>query len=634
MNVPKRPYSHVIAGKGLLQSCIIFNEWGWTADPIQSDYGEDIECNIFYNGFRSPFSFRCQVKSTKKDSNYVRKLRDGSYSFSIKTSHCNLWLNVFYPVFLIIYDDEEEMVYWTDIVKQIKENTHKLSQKTMTIKIDSKNILNKNRDLIENYVKEYYENMFKIEEPVYSVEIIPLIMPGNKSLSMKSMMELKKKIHDENVEFGGLNINTLPYWGDVIQQIDPFSINCFKVTLNSSNFNIYSTLSNIINNSFTENDWISLIVSPIYLHSKNDDVNDPKTWKQEISDWTSYSYINGTLNLDFDYSFKPPIGFLGVVGRHGSSWSVGFCINPTLDVAIDTYVDIPVPRSYLVEMECMKKHAQSNFIPWIVPKNQVEVLNRFLLDYNLVFNDVSEVENANEEIHGVICTNLFNPYVGFFTTIDNWVDYDDGLLNNWLDEIGANNIPGSLGSDLIRKKILEIMGYDSIPDSVTINVERYIHGRPILHHKRIIHLNRFRLVESLDENRITMQLAKIKKVLSVYYEDEADYNAELFTQPIGAKILIYLDISWKPRLYDSNSVSLYRFIPLLLPLLDDLFPPLESNTKVIQSTYDILRYVGDLYFEGGDAKRMQYWQKNPKYLRFYAENETGDLELVKTTLDK
>ncbi len=45
---------------------LILKKFKWTADLIKSDFGEDIDCNVFIDNTRTNYHLRCQVKSTKK----------------------------------------------------------------------------------------------------------------------------------------------------------------------------------------------------------------------------------------------------------------------------------------------------------------------------------------------------------------------------------------------------------------------------------------------------------------------------------------------------------------------------------------------------------------------------------------
>src|SRR5262245_16990974 len=100
MDTPSRPESHVVGDVGQTAVSLIFKRWGWTADIIHSDYGEDVECNIFAEGQRTNLYFRCQVKSTSSTED-VTELEGGRFSVAVKTTTCRQWVEEYFPVFLV-----------------------------------------------------------------------------------------------------------------------------------------------------------------------------------------------------------------------------------------------------------------------------------------------------------------------------------------------------------------------------------------------------------------------------------------------------------------------------------------------------------------------------------------------------
>src|SRR5687768_17050719 len=84
---------------------LILQKYKWTAEIIKSDFGEDIDCNVFLDNTRTNYHLRCQVKSTTKDSEYVKQLKNGDYSVSISSGVLKAWLSSYFPVFLIVYEE-------------------------------------------------------------------------------------------------------------------------------------------------------------------------------------------------------------------------------------------------------------------------------------------------------------------------------------------------------------------------------------------------------------------------------------------------------------------------------------------------------------------------------------------------
>jgi hypothetical protein len=62
---PERPPAHVTGDVGQTAAQLAIKRLGWTADIIHSDYGEDLDCEVYVDGHRTALHFRCQVKSTR-----------------------------------------------------------------------------------------------------------------------------------------------------------------------------------------------------------------------------------------------------------------------------------------------------------------------------------------------------------------------------------------------------------------------------------------------------------------------------------------------------------------------------------------------------------------------------------------
>ncbi|PZP43276.1 MAG: hypothetical protein DI598_15950, partial [Pseudopedobacter saltans] len=101
---------------------LILRKYKWTADFIKSDFGEDIDCNIFIDNTRTNYHLRCQVKSTTKDSEYVKELKNGDFSVSISSGLLKAWLRSYFPVFLVVYEEKTGLCYWTIPTSQVLEN--------------------------------------------------------------------------------------------------------------------------------------------------------------------------------------------------------------------------------------------------------------------------------------------------------------------------------------------------------------------------------------------------------------------------------------------------------------------------------------------------------------------------------
>src|SRR6185312_2368917 len=116
---PVRTDEQALGDVGETTVQLLFKKFGWTSDIIKSDYGEDIDGNVFIDNSRTNLHFRCQVKSTKRDSNYIRELKNGDYSVSIDSTILRTWLTSFFPVFLVVYNEDTDTCYWSNPIVQV-----------------------------------------------------------------------------------------------------------------------------------------------------------------------------------------------------------------------------------------------------------------------------------------------------------------------------------------------------------------------------------------------------------------------------------------------------------------------------------------------------------------------------------
>jgi hypothetical protein len=273
---------------GETETILQFQRWNWAASYIKSDFGEDVDCNIFIDTLRTNLYFRCQVKSTcdPKKKRYVRKLKSGDYSISIKTRHLKAWLFSYYPVLLIIYDDKEDCLYWADPLEQTKDNLNSLTKKTMTIHVKHERVLSSSQNDIENLVKEYYKNLLRIDSNEISCMVFPIIMPGYKlmplhlgySLVDDNSKNIKSKLVHEDK-------NSLPAWTALINTLTP-SEGITSIKFNYSNSDLKSLINTIkdyaknYDYKLKANEWISFVCSPIELSSKNSIHSENNFWKK------------------------------------------------------------------------------------------------------------------------------------------------------------------------------------------------------------------------------------------------------------------------------------------------------------------------------------------------------------------
>jgi hypothetical protein len=88
-----------------------FLSLGWSIEELDKDYGEDLLVRIFDRGNATPYTFYVQAKSVESLKRHTRK--DGTYiRYPIDLEHLRHWKDFWDPVFLMLWDQETNTVYW------------------------------------------------------------------------------------------------------------------------------------------------------------------------------------------------------------------------------------------------------------------------------------------------------------------------------------------------------------------------------------------------------------------------------------------------------------------------------------------------------------------------------------------
>lgn len=596
----KRKKEHIVGDVGETSASLVFKEWGWTSDKIISDYGEDLECQVFINNLKTQYHFCCQIKSTEKNKNFIRKLKNGDFSVSIDTEQAKSWLLAYHPVLLIVYDVSLKNHFWINSSNYIKSNIHKMSQKSINFKIPSSNILKDSKDLLLTEIKNFYANIFHLDEPILSTNIYPIIMPNYLSINIGHFISLPKSDYF-TIEPDTVNIEKLPSWFLNIEALNPPYI--FSLNLTSSENNIEKFIEHI--NSFVgdwdiklkDNEWLSFIISPIQMKSRKENMPENEIWNKNITNWFCLCKIGKSIFYEEQYSFRPPSKFYSQIARKAMSYETFHHINPTDDIAIELLSSIKAPLSYKYEMDIMSKQIDSQFIPWKIKKDEEKMIFDQLPE-NLTFSKVNDVEAIPEYIRGIISHHAFNPTIGLFHGITEWDDLNKNSIRRKIRELASNNkIIGNEDDEYTSELIHSYFdGIDNNVEKLSISEKNVIRGYPLDLSDRMIFVQRYRKIKSPDIDSIDKKLGAAL--------DELNTMDNLFDLHCGyqevdeyADVPIYrIFFNWRPSLGDSSSESFEKIKLFIVKIFDDIFPR-EKPSKEIKTTYDILRFCGQLYFE-------------------------------------
>jgi len=607
--LPKRPEAHKIADLGISKASLIFHKWGWVSDKISSDYGEDLDCIVFFENRRTNLHFRCQIKSFKTDS-YVRRLKSGIFSISIKTSTAKSWIKCYYPILLIIYDVENDDIYWTNASKQIWSNVEKLSQISMTIHIEKLMNLEDSKSKITYDVQHFYESLLKITNPVLESTVYPILMPGYRSLTYFDISDVIKSIENDElkIDFVSSIIEHMPSWLTSIQTLFPHQL--YGLEIQKSSGEIESFIQNLeeylkkLQITKEEGEWISFICSPILLKSSEENTMDPvkKTiWTRELSGWWNYSLIGEKLISDSVYNFAAPEGLLRPIARHGRSWDNFYYLDMKNDIAVEFYASVATTHSYKKSISLHRKHFLSQFIPWICPLDEIDTLNGLLSSEELIFNVIDDLSKNKHEKSGIITTPFFNPIIGIFSMAKNWKEFTYNTVLYRLEKSSLyDKIPGRIGPAKVKEYVLSLMdGLEEPQDSVIIRKPDYVYGLPLLHNERIISMERYQSEPELEVESIKEELkiccnkirSLVKNINNVFFDFD-------IIDEVDGKLIYRIGINWKPDLKESSIESYNKFKTIIIKAFNKIMPSKKDDKEKLSNTYRIIHFLGLIHYEG------------------------------------
>ena len=572
---------------------LILKKFKWTADIIKSDFGEDIDSNIFIDNARTNYHLRCQVKSNTNDSEYVKLLKNGNYSVSISSSTLKAWLTSYFPVFLIIYEEQSDLCYWCNPIEQILKNPSKLEKDKPSIQVPKKNIFNlSSKETILEEVKSFYRKIQRLDESAIECKIVPILMPNYRIIPFHHYSSFIFESTELFPEISGDSIELLPSWMSVLKRIDPTSI-LTSIKLKSNNTEIDVFLKNLKKkiNSFEyklkNNEWLSFIVSPIKIESNK------SSWSNEITFWNSYSKLNNTLIDDYDYCFELPNNFLRQVSRRARSWEYLHHINPTKDVAIQLFGSFEITPTIKKIEQIHDNNIKGQLVLWSCKTEEIEQLQEILSKNELT---IRIIEDKKPEQLLAITTPMFDPFIGLYSVPMDWDSFEKGNVRNKLIQNKLfDSIPGKEYKGKVPEFLSEILNKYSDKDykSVTITESQYIAGFPLKLEEREIFVSRFQMIPNDSVKEIKEKLNKSQPSnLKNYHIEFGLKDDSMWEIPIYELL-----ISWTPEIIKSSKESYLDNESKILEIFDSLMPTKEIDSIQLKNTYEILRFAGEIGFE-------------------------------------
>jgi len=593
-NKPKLSESQNLGDIGETTVQLILKKFKWTADIIKSDFGEDIDCNIFIDNTRTNYHLRCQVKSTGKDSEYVRKLRNGDFSVSINSDLLRAWLSSYFPVFLVVYEEESNKCYWANPIKQILDSPSKLEKKNPTIRVLKDSPFDESsKSLILNEVELFYRKFLRLEESKISCKVTPVLMPNYRVIPFHNFSDLIYKEDILKAEIAGDFIELLPAWTTVLKRLDP-SNNLPSIRFSSNNSDLEIFFQNLKSKLKTfqyrikSSEWLTFVVSPIQIQSNN------SSWINELTFWESYSLIGTELIIDFDYNFETPPDFLKQVSRQARSWDYCHCVHKKKDVAIQFFGSNEITPSILNIDKVHDKNIKGQLVLWECQKTELEKAATIISQNGL---SLKLVESNNDLCLIAITTPMFDPFIGLYSVAMDWESFENGNVrnvlaeNNLKDRIPGNEYQGKM-PDFLEEALNRYHSKNYTKTRVT--EMEYIPGFPLIHNERVIKVSRFQMIHSSETDKIRANIRRLgksikNKNLQVSYEEIDNFMWQI---PI-----FELSISWCPDIKKSSKDDYLEVEKDILKFMNDVLPTRQDNNIQLKNTFEILHIAGEIVFE-------------------------------------
>lgn len=602
---PIRPQSHQTGDIGNTAVALLLKRWGWTADSVASDYGEDLDCTVFVESRRTALHFRCQVKSVGVDAKGdVRRLKAGGFGVRIASTTATSWALSYFPVFLAVYDDVTRGVSWVNASSQARDLLRERSGRTLTFHVPQNDLAIEQSALL-SALHEHYARLLHIDSAGLVCDVYPLIMPRHRAFSLMDCLHMwEERQGGLEVRRTLLDLDAAPAWATVISTLDgPYlhgwSLSTEGRSIDSFIAKIQHFLSSV--GSQTSGDWLAFVRSPVRFSAPDSTEYNVPFWSADLTDWGGYSKIGKRLVDDAVHAFKLPEGFLRCIARRARSWDGEWSVAPHIDVAVQLYASAPTTPSYRTINSNLRQHAQGQFLAWECPRKAHPKLMELLKPQGLVFREMESVGRTRDMMVGAIADAFFNPQVGLFPQARNWSEFEEGSVRVRLDRSGLfDQLPGRMGEATVCEAIMDMFGpsFGSAPPELLITERTFTPGLPLNHAKRLISIQRFRVQPSSNIASLQDAVCEIQQDLPPQLAklSEAELTCNTFPGILGS--VIELSFTWVPFLEQEACEALETNMPFVVHLFNELLPRLQVSDVYNHETLGVLRTDGELYFEG------------------------------------
>jgi len=525
-------------------------------------------------------------------------LQNGDYSVSISSGLLKAWISSYFPVFLVIYEEDSDLCYWTVPIKQILENPSKLEKENPSIRVSKNNIFNcTSKEQIQKEVIDFYHKILRLDESTIECRVTPILMPNYRVIPFHNYSDF---IHSKELleaDIAGEFIELLPSWMTVLKQLEPSNA-LTSIKLSSSNPDLDNFLNKLkqklktFNYPIKNGEWISFIVSPIKIGSNN------SSWINELTYWTSYTKFGTDIIIsDYDYNFEMPDGFLGQVSRRARSWDYCHYVQPKKDIAIQFFGGYEITPSIQNIDKIHDKNIKGQLILWECNKSEIEKISDLLPNLELT---IKLIDDSKEICLIAITTPMFDPFIGLYSVAMDWDSFENGNVRNKLEKYNLLDIlPGNEYKGKTPEFLEEALNRHSNNKytKALVTEMEYISGFPMMHDERRIQVSRFQMVKPELINDIEIRLKGIKPI------NKNDFQIDFGLQDDSMwQIPIYeLTISWTPDIQVSSKDEFLNFETEILKTFNEVLPTNNDDSMQLKNTFEILHIAGEIGFENNEG---------------------------------
>lgn len=593
-----RPQGHVTADTGSKSVALQMVKWGWTADAIISDYGEDLNCDVFVDGQRTPFHFRCQVKSTL-DQGSVRRLRDGRFSVRLSAKLCQEWLLAFYPVVLVVFDVSADVAYWANATDQLRANTESLTKKTVTLYVSQQAELASQRSDLLADIANFYGRLLRVGSGRVERHVYPILMPGYRALPAAQISEALFNLEGATTILDWNDQNDLPGWSTAIRTLGGHYLGATRILAPTDRLGTLgedmATAMACVPFRAEEGQWLAWSCGPLMFSLPDDDSK--SAHRRELSGWASVARLGDQVVSDRSYAFDPPPGYLRQNRRRARSPGSNFSVSVEDDLALQMWAAVPSTQAERQWMETQREMLLDNVASWKCPAKDFPYLEDILNRHELVFLDSSDRGHPEQEAgmrYGAIVGQLFRPDLGLFPAVTTWRDFDISMLSRLKHGLDGTLLPGTPAPEWASASVKTfIEDLDLSPGKRwLVGASDAVHGLPIDLSDRCVQMTRMRRGSDKERVRLAERLGDALDGWLVPLDDQRSFSVVDFG--FGDDDYFAVGAAWAPDLREGSATSILRMRDALMPAFDKVFGPHDVHRA--DTTFNALRLGGEVGF--------------------------------------